>query len=463
MLHMQRRCKLNLELCSPVQASLENRRGGSIAAMTKPAVMATMTATPVPELVSVVMSNYRGARWLPQAIASVIAQSHRNLELIIVDDASGDDSIAVIRTAMAADQRISLIECPLNLGPAGARNLALDAASGDWIAVIDSDDLMHPARLARMVQAAKHLGCDGIADDMLFFGDTPGAGGRTLMQSLNLTAARDLPLVDFIASDNGGSGLPSFGYLKPLFRRSAMGSLRYDPTLRVGEDFEFFARLLARGASFKLIPDVMYLYRRHSTSLSHRLTTEILLRRNAAHTELEQLVPKDDPDLSAALRRRGEALTWALKYSQLVAAIKRGQGGAVFRLLSRHPRLVKPFWQSLRERVARNRDIGLAVERTPLALVLIPADTALPADVAATVDPGARWITVPSPTPPGAPVPAPLAPLAAELSDLSSRHILDVLAVGDAGLHAFGMVPHATRLRVWPETGGRHTVPTSAA
>lgn len=404
------------------------------------------------DFVSVVMSNYRGTRWLPQAIASVLTQSHQNLELIIVDDASGDDSVSVIRTAMAADPRIRLIECLVNLGPAGARNLALDAASGTWIAVIDSDDLVHPARLERMVQAARRLGCDAVADDMIFFGDTPVAGGRTLMQSLELTSPQPLSLVDFIASDNGGSGLPPYGYLKPLIRRVALGSMRYDPTLRVGEDFDFYARLIAKGLGFTLIPDAMYLYRRHSASLSHRLSTDVLVPLNAAHAALEQSVSDRDPRLLAALRHRRDALTWALHYSQLVTALKRGNLAGIFRLLSRHPRLVKPFWQSLRERLARNRARNLVVEKSPLTLVLTPDDAQLPPDIAATVAPGARWMTVPKVTQPGEPTLAPPAPLAAELSDLSCRHQLDVLAVGPEGRHALGMLPHTKHTRFWPET-----------
>lgn len=404
------------------------------------------------DCVSVIMSNFRGTRWLPQAMASVLAQSHRNLELIIVDDASGDDSVAVIRSAMASDPRIRLIECPMNLGPAGARNLALDAASGTWVAIIDSDDLIHPARLERMVQAACRLGVDGVADDMIFFGDTPVAGGRTLMQSLRLTAPQPLSLVDFIASDNAGSGLPPYGYLKPLIRRAAMGSLRYDPTLRVGEDFDLYARLIAKGLSITLIPDAMYLYRRHSASLSHRLSTEVLVPLTAAHAALERSVPNKDPRLSAALRHRRDALTWALLYSQLVTALKRGNAAAVFQLLSRHPRLVKPVWQSLKERLARNRVHSLAAEKSPLTLVLAADDVQLPPGMMATLAPDARRITVPKVAPPGEASTAPLAPLAAELSELSCRYLLDVLAVGPEGRHAVGMVPAALQTRFWPES-----------
>jgi succinoglycan biosynthesis protein ExoO len=402
-------------------------------------------------LISVIMSNYRGARWLDPAISAVLAQTHQRLELIIADDASGDDSVGIIRAAMARDARVKLIECPRNLGPSGARNLALDAARGDWVAIMDSDDLIHPARLSRLLAAACYLGCDAVADDMIFFGDTPAAGGRTLLQSLALTAPRDIGLAEFLASDDAGSGLPPFGYLKPLIRRSCLRTLRYDPTLRVGEDFDFYARFLLGGARFCIVPDAMYLYRRHAASLSHRLSADVLTPLLASHHGFAAMLPADDPALHTAMRHRRDALTWALHYAQLVAAFKQRDVVGAARLLSRHPRLVKPMWQSLRERRQTGKGVQSQNAPQPLELVLIPAGATLPPDVTDQISPTARWITVPAIPAPGQPAETPIAPLAAALSDLSSRYQLDVLAIGAEGAFAMGMVPAASRMRVWPD------------
>jgi succinoglycan biosynthesis protein ExoO len=403
------------------------------------------------DLISVVMSNYRGMRWLDDAINAVLAQTHRQLELIIVDDASDDDSVAMIRTAAARDTRVRLIECATNTGPAGARNLALDAARGDWVAIMDSDDLIHPERLARMVAAAAHLDCDIVADDMIFFGERPGDGGRTLLQPLSLAAPSDLHLATFLSSDNGGSGLPPFGYLKPLIRKDCLRGLRYDPTLRVGEDFDFYARLLCAGARFSLIPDAMYLYRRHAASLSHRLSVDVLEPLLAAHYALAERVAKDDAGLVPALNNRRAALQWALHYAQLVAALKGRNGLAALRLLMGHPRLVKPMWQSARERwqtVPVVSDDGAA---PPLDLVLIPEGHSMSKAVAEALSPGALHIAVPRIVAPGTAAGTPIAPLAARLSDLSCRYRLDIQAVGAAGAFAAGMVPNAARLRLLPD------------
>jgi succinoglycan biosynthesis protein ExoO len=427
------------------------------AAKMQEAVMPAATSAPITtidgtdSLISVVMSNYRGERWLEAAISTVLVQTHRQLELIVVDDASGDGSVAIIRAAMARDARVRLIECPGNLGPSGARNLALEVARGDWIAIMDSDDLIHPARLSRLLAAARYLDCDAVADDMIFFGDGPDAGGRTLLQSMVLTGPRVIGLADFLASDNGASGLPPFGYLKPLIRRSFLGSLRYDPTLRVGEDFDLYARLLSVGAQFIVIPDAMYLYRRHAASLSHRLSVEVIEPLLAAHHALARMMPDDDPALVAAFGHRRDALTWAKHYAELVAALKQRDLRTATRLLSHHPRLMKSMWQSLRERLQRRRSRDTQAAPTPLQLVLIPTGVTLPPDMAAQLPPQACWITIPRIPIPGMSADAPVAPLAAQLSDLSSRHKLEVLAIGSDGEFAMGMVPTAARVRIWPD------------
>ena len=124
-----------------------------------------MTAVPGPAapVVSVVMANFRGAAHLEPAMASVLAQTERRLELILADDASDDDSVAIARRIAEADERVRVIACARNQGPAATRNLALDAARGDWIAVVDSDDLIHPERLARLIAAAEAAGADLVA------------------------------------------------------------------------------------------------------------------------------------------------------------------------------------------------------------------------------------------------------------------------------------------------------------
>src|SRR5260370_2079174 len=116
-----------------------------------------------PPTVSIVMANYNGAAHLADAIQSAQSQSLRDLEIIVSDDASADDSIAIVTGLMAKDPRIRLVRGCHNGGPAAARNRALALAQGEWIAVMDSDDLMHPDRLRTLVELSRRAQADIVA------------------------------------------------------------------------------------------------------------------------------------------------------------------------------------------------------------------------------------------------------------------------------------------------------------
>ncbi len=100
-------------------------------------------------LVSIITPIYNAARWLPATIATVRAQTLTDWEQILVDDRSTDGSAAIAAAAAAEDARFRLLCTPCNSGPSAARNLALDAARGRFIAFLDADDLWHPEKLAR--------------------------------------------------------------------------------------------------------------------------------------------------------------------------------------------------------------------------------------------------------------------------------------------------------------------------
>lgn len=105
----------------------------------------------VDELVSIIMPAYKAAGVISQSIQSVLDQTYQNWELIITDDCSPDHTVEVVRGWCKRDERITLIEAPVNGGPATARNLSLRQARGRWIAFLDSDDLWLPQKLERQL------------------------------------------------------------------------------------------------------------------------------------------------------------------------------------------------------------------------------------------------------------------------------------------------------------------------
>jgi succinoglycan biosynthesis protein ExoO len=295
--------------------------------------------------VSVVMANWEAGDKLEQAIGSVLGQSMADLELIICDDASKDDSLLIAQTAMRNDPRIRLIRAPSNGGPARSRNRGLEAARGEWIAIIDSDDLVHPERLERLLAVARHSQADIVADDLLqFFED--GSPSRLFLHADDNTLFA-VTAEQWIAA--GVDGSKPLGYLKPMLRRSVMGDLRYDEQLRIGEDYDLVLRLLLRGATMMVYPEPFYLYRRHSGSISHRLSTANLAAMLDSQDAMVGTLDAVSRPVATAFAARRAQLEAGLRFGQLVDAIKARRLPEAMSLLARYPTLAPRLWHSFVE------------------------------------------------------------------------------------------------------------------
>lgn len=273
-------------------------------------------------LVSVIVANYNGAPYLAPALHSVLDQSLRDLELIVVDDASQDDSVAIVRRAVAADSRVTLIEADHNAGPAAARNRALDIARGAWIAVFDSDDLMADDRLERLVERGESDGADIVVDNLMVFDERGLAAARPFLPLRKNLIPRWITLADYIAASRLYARAPSLGYLKPLFRADSLGRLRYRETLRIGEDYDLVLRMLLAGAAMRLEPLPLYRYRKHGGSISHALHRDHIAAMMAADGSLASEFARHDEAVQRRQRARTRSLELALIYDRIITQLK---------------------------------------------------------------------------------------------------------------------------------------------
>lgn len=304
-----------------------------------------------PPLVSVVMANFNGAAHIRAAVRAVLRQSLGDLELILSDDGSSDESLELARAEAGGDPRLVILSHAAQSGPAAARNRALAAARGQWIAIVDNDDLIHPERLARLIAAATRERADIAADDLLTF----YAGGATPPHAhLRWEAPRWISAAAYERSNRMLGPGPSLGYLKPVFKR-ALGA-RYDETLRIGEDSDLILRLLMGGARMRVYPELGYFYRKHAGSISHRLSAPPLDALIAAYSKLDSGA---DAALGVAFAEQRAALKDARGFVDLTTALKKkdalGALGAALKRPGATPllrdaigaRLVKPKARAL--------------------------------------------------------------------------------------------------------------------
>ncbi len=306
-------------------------------------------------IVTVLMANYNGDRFIEAALQSALQQTLHAIEVLVIDDGSTDGSVALIAAAAERDNRIRLIASSANRGPGAARNLGLAAARGRWIAVADSDDLMHPERLERLVTAAEADQADIVADDLLLFDDAQRRPPETLLRGAVALAPTDISLNRFIHANALHRGRAVLGYLKPIIRSAflARSGVRYDPRLRIAEDYDLLARLLLAGARFRLYPELTYFYRKHESSVSHRLTRHSLEPMLSADNAFRACLGAREPGVRAALDARRATLLRALAFDDLVSAVKQQDWREAVRLAFRNPRAALLLREPLLVRIRR--------------------------------------------------------------------------------------------------------------
>lgn len=141
-------------------------------------------------LVSIIVPAYNAEITIIDTINSVVAQSHKEWEMLIADDCSKDNTRAVVTEWAGRDPRIRLLALPKNAGPALARNACLAQAKGDWLAFLDSDDFWLPEKLERSIAFAREKSAALVFTDFRRISPDGASIGRLIKVPASLNYAQ---------------------------------------------------------------------------------------------------------------------------------------------------------------------------------------------------------------------------------------------------------------------------------
>jgi len=208
----------------------------------------------MPPKISVVIITYNRADLLPRAIESVLAQSYRDFELLIIDDASLDGTEAIARAWLAKDDRIKYFKNELNLDISKSRNRGAALAGGEYIAMLDSDDYwLDKDKLKKQAEFLDKNSEVGLIGTAIRCEDEHG---QTLKEDIYALNDEDIRARMLWKNQIAQSGV--------MFRKSAFVSAgAYDESLRIGEDYDLWLKI-GRQWRFANLPEVMVSYLVHS-------------------------------------------------------------------------------------------------------------------------------------------------------------------------------------------------------
>lgn len=217
----------------------------------------------MPEI-SIIVPVYKAEAFLPACIDSILSQTFSDLEVILVDDGSPDNSGALCEEYAAKDGRVSVIHQE-NQGQAAARNHALPRAKGEWVCFVDSDDLIHPQMVELLYNAAVRSGAGISMCQMLEAVKVPQDFCRSYDESFKVLSMDEATLVELYDRD----AYPGWVACAKLIRREYVEKYPFTPG-RVYEDNAVVCWWLREAGKLASIPHPMYFYRGNPDSTTKR-------------------------------------------------------------------------------------------------------------------------------------------------------------------------------------------------
>ncbi len=194
------------------------------------------------------MPVYNAEKYIYDALQSIVKQTYNNLEIIVIDDASNDDTASIVRSI--DDKRIKIVKNKVNLKQSASRNKGLMLAKGKYIANMDADDISLPSRIERQVCfMEKNKDVDVCGTYIKLVGKRKDKIIKYPVSSI------ELEQMSIYATP--------FAHPTVMMRKSSIEKyeISYDSLFTYAQDFELWSRLALKGAKYANIPEVLFLYR----------------------------------------------------------------------------------------------------------------------------------------------------------------------------------------------------------
>ncbi len=270
-------------------------------------------------LISVILPTYNGEKYIAETLESVLNQTYKNLEVIIVDDCSTDTTIKIIKSY--TDKRIKLYLNEKNLGIANNTNKALSLATGEFIMMQDHDDISSPYRAEGMLKVLlENKDLTGLNSKMFYF-DT-GISKEMIYKNLSISE----PVVALNEKELAVENLFDISFLHPtiMYRSSVLKLLDtpYTPELKVTADSLLFVQFMALRIKWYVLENKYVAYRIHETNTSKN-DLNVNYREDTIMLQslLKAMLPfatEEDINNHIAVRKRNDVLSYTGKTNEWI-------------------------------------------------------------------------------------------------------------------------------------------------
>lgn len=218
--------------------------------------------------ISILIPAYNREKYLEECVHSALNQTYKDIEIIIINDASTDTTADIAERLAKEDTRIRVLHHKKNKLRSGSLNTGITNATGEYICFLDSDDLYLPNKLQSQVDfLEKNKDTDGVYGDYLYFKEGQ-EGEKVYTAILEVESVKDR----LIRIHNGEDIDPMIkGWIPScsvLIKSYVFGDIRFDENLTNMEDFDMWLQILGAGFTLVRRPEITYKYRGHDNQKS---------------------------------------------------------------------------------------------------------------------------------------------------------------------------------------------------
>lgn len=244
------------------------------------------------KLVSIIVPVYNAERYLEECLDSIISQTYKRIEIILINDGSKDNSLCICNNYRKKDPRIKIID-KKNEGVSCARNDGLNIATGDYITFVDADDYIDETYVEKMVLCADEKGYDIVICGFEVHNSVLVKNDNKALETFCNGTTKDAVLKAIISASTDRI----FGYVwRTLFTKECILNIKFDSTVKISEDFMFLLMAINNSKTCGTICEELYHYRCNEFSATAKYMPSLHSDMNKINSWMYEEICKKNPD-----------------------------------------------------------------------------------------------------------------------------------------------------------------------
>lgn len=219
-------------------------------------------------MISVIVPVHNGARYIERCVHSIVKSSYKDLEIIVVENGSTDNTYEICKLLSEEDDRIRLLSTK-QCGLPNARNIGIDNANGDWISFVDADDYISEVMIQRLMETTVEYSADLVFCDFIHGNEDSFDFSEMGCSIDGLKNAEKMTLDSFFFETYLRAQYKYSVVWNKLFNRRTLGEIRFNRNLYYIEDRNFVIQYVLNCNNIISIPDKLYYYYKNEDSISN--------------------------------------------------------------------------------------------------------------------------------------------------------------------------------------------------